>query len=130
MNLWPSLWLVMAGGAVGAGLRFLIGAWLLRQLGAGFPWGTFAVNVLGSFAAGLLLAWLQRPEAAPWLRPLLMTGLLGGLTTWSALMIDCLVLWRELERPGLAISYLALTFACGLAAVVLGLLLGQGMRGA
>ncbi len=129
MNLWSSLWLVMAGGALGAGARFLIGAWLLRQLGAGFPWGTFAVNVLGSFGAGLLLVWLQKPEAAPWLRPLLMTGVLGGLTTWSALMVDCLLLWRELERPGLALLYLALTLVFGIAALLGGWLLGQGLRG-
>ena len=50
-----TLLLVMAGGALGAGARFLIGDWLLRQLGSGFPWGTFAVNLLGSFGAGLLL---------------------------------------------------------------------------
>lgn len=128
MTLWSSLWLVMAGGAVGAGMRFLIGAWLLRQFGAGFPWGTFAVNVLGSFGAGLLLVWLQRPEAAPWLRPLLMTGLLGGLTTYSALMVDGLLLWRELERPGLALLYLGLTLVCGLAALIAGWLLGQMLR--
>lgn len=129
MNAWSSLGLVMAGGALGAGARFLIGAWLLRTLGSGFPWGTFAVNVIGSFGAGLLLVWLQRPEAAPWLRPLLMTGLLGGLTTYSALMVDCLLLWRELERPGLALLYLALTLVFGLTALLGGWLLGQGLRG-
>ncbi len=128
MNVWSSLGLVMAGGALGAGARFLIGAWLLRALGSGFPWGTFAVNVIGSFGAGLLLVWLQRPEAAPWLRPLLMTGLLGGLTTWSALMVDCLLLWRELERPGLALFYLVLTLVCGIAALIAGWLLGHSLR--
>jgi CrcB protein len=129
MSGWASLGLVMLGGALGAGGRFLIGAWLLRQLGAGFPWGTFAVNVLGSFGAGLLLIWLQKPEASPWLRPLLMTGVLGGLTTYSALMVDCLLLWRELERPGLALFYLALTLVCGVAALLGGWLLGQALRG-
>ena len=128
MYVWSSLGLVMAGGALGAGARFLIGAWLLRALGSGFPWGTFAVNVIGSFGAGLLLVWLQRPEAAPWLRPLLMTGLLGGLTTWSALMVDCLLLWRELERPGLALFYLVLTLVCGIAALIAGWLLGHSLR--
>lgn len=128
MNAWSSLGLVMAGAALGAGARFLIGAWLLRTLGSGFPWGTFAVNVVGSFGAGLLLVWLQKPEVAPWLRPLLMTGLLGGLTTYSALMVDCLLLWRELERPGLALFYLALTLVCGIAALLAGWLLGQSLR--
>lgn len=129
MNSLYMLLLVMAGGAVGAGARFLIGDWLLRQLGAGFPWGTFAVNLLGSFGAGLLLVWLQKPEVAPWLRPLLMTGLLGGLTTYSALMVDCLLVWRELERPGLALAYLGLTLLLGVAALLGGWLLGQLLRG-
>jgi CrcB protein len=124
-----TLLLVMAGGALGAGARFLIGAALLRQLGTHFPWGTFAVNLIGSFGAGLLIAWLQRPDAAPWLRPLLMTGLLGGLTTYSALMVDCLLLWHEIERPGLALTYLGLTLAGGIALLLLGWQLGQGLRG-
>ena len=128
MNGLPALLLVMVGGAIGAGARFVIGGWLLRQLGAGFPWGTFAVNVVGSFGAGLLLVWLQRPEAAAWLRPLLMTGLLGGLTTFSALMVDCLLLWRELERPGVAMAYLALTLVCGVGALLGGWWLGQQLR--
>jgi len=129
MSSLHSLLLVMFGGALGAGARFLIGGWLLRQLGAGFPWGTFAVNVIGSFCAGLLLVWLQRPEAAPWLRPLLMTGLLGGLTTYSALMVDCLLLWHDMDRPGLALAYLGLTLLCGIAALLIGWQLGQGWRG-
>jgi fluoride exporter len=124
-----TLLLVMAGGALGAGARFLIGAALLRQLGAHFPWGTLTVNLLGSFGAGLLLAWLQKPEAASWLRPLLMTGLLGGLTTYSALMVDCLLLWHEIERPGLALAYLGLTLAGGIALLLVGWHLGQGLRG-
>ena len=55
---WTLLWLVMAGGALGAGGRHLLGGWLLRQAGDGLPWGTLAVNLLGSFAAGVLLVWL------------------------------------------------------------------------
>ena len=60
MNLWwQQLGLVMAGGALGAAGRFLIGGWLLRTAGPGFPWGTLTVNLLGSFAAGFLLVWLE-----------------------------------------------------------------------
>ncbi len=129
MSALHSLLLVMAGGALGAGARFLLGSWLLRQLGSGFPWGTFAVNIIGSFAAGVLLAYLQKPDAAPWLRPLLMTGLLGGLTTYSALMVDCLLLWRELDKPALALIYLALTLIVGALVLLIGWQLGQVVRG-
>ncbi|WP_395787892.1 CrcB family protein [Aquimonas sp.] len=129
MSALHSLLLVMAGGALGAGARFLLGSWLLRQLGSGFPWGTFAVNIIGSFAAGVLLVYLQKPDAAPWLRPLLMTGLLGGLTTYSALMVDCLLLWRELDKPELALIYLALTLIVGALALLIGWQLGQVVRG-
>ena len=128
MNSLHSLLLVMAGGALGAGARFLIGSWLLRQVGSGFPWGTFAVNIIGSFAAGVLLVYLQKPDAAPWLRPLLMTGLLGGLTTYSALMVDCLLLWHELDKPALAMIYLALTLIAGVLALLIGWQLGQSLR--
>lgn len=129
MSALHSLLLVMAGGALGAGARFLIGSWLLRQLGSEFPWGTFAVNIIGSFAAGALLVYLQKPDAAPWLRPLLMTGLLGGLTTYSALMVDCLLLWHELDKPALAMTYLALTLIAGVLALLIGWQLGQALRG-
>ena len=55
MNLWwQQLLLVAAGGALGAVARFWLGGLLLRQLGSGLPWGTFAVNMLGSFAAGFI----------------------------------------------------------------------------
>ena len=51
---WQQLGLVMAGGALGAAARFWLGGVLMRHLGSGFPWGTFAVNVTGCFAIGLL----------------------------------------------------------------------------
>lgn len=111
------LFLVMAGGALGAGMRHLLGGWLLRQLGDGLPWGTLAVNLLGSFAAGFLLVWLEgRGPGALTLRAFLIVGVLGGLTTYSAMMIECLVYVRA-AKPGLLAGYLTLTLAGGLALV-------------
>ena len=111
---WQQLWLVMLGGALGAGGRYWLGGVLLRQLGAGFPWGTFAVNLLGAFAGGFLAVWLEgRGQAALYWRAFLIVGLLGGLTTYSALMIEWLVYTRS-SRTELALLYLVLTLAFGL----------------
>ena len=80
----PNLLYVLAGGAAGAGLRYEAGRLALRQLGAGFPWGTLAVNLAGGLAMGLLAGamvaqgWAERPL---WL--LLGVGLLGMLALAS-----------------------------------------------
>ena len=125
---WNLLLIVMAGGALGAGLRHLVGAWLLRQLGSGVPWGTLAVNLVGSFAAGFLLVWLDgRGPSAPYLRAFLIVGVLGGLTTYSALMIECL-LYARAARPGLLVGYLAATLVAGFALVWAGARLADLLR--
>ena len=126
---WQQLVLVMLGGALGAGLRFWIGGALLRQLGAGFPWGTFAVNLLGAFAGGFLAIWLEgRGSAALYWRALLIVGLLGGLTTYSAVMIEWLLYSRS-ARTGLGLAYLLLTLLLGLVLVWAGARVGQAWRG-
>lgn len=125
---WNLLWLVMAGGALGAGARHLVGGWLLRQLGNGLPWGTLAVNLLGSFAAGFLLVWLEgRGSSALYLRAFLIVGVLGGLTTYSALMLECLMYARG-AKPGALAAYLGLTLAGGFALVWAGARLADLFR--
>lgn len=111
---WLQLTLVMAGGALGAAGRYWLGGLLLRHLGSGFPWGTLAVNLLGSFAAGFLAIWLEGrgPSALYW-RAFLMVGMLGALTTYSALMVECLLYARS-QRSELMLGYLALTLFAGL----------------
>ena len=125
---WTLLWLVMAGGALGAGGRHLIGAWLLRQIGDGLPWGTLAVNLLGSLAAGFLLIWLEgRGPGALYARAFLVVGVLGGLTTYSALMLECLLYARS-AKPGVMLGYLAITLVGGLALVWAGARLATWLR--
>lgn len=111
---WQQLFLVMIGGALGAAGRFWVGGLLLRQLGNGFPWGTFAVNLIGAFVGGFLAIWLEGrgPSALYW-RAFLIVGLLGGLTTYSALMIEWLLYTRS-SRTELAFLYLFLTLTLGL----------------
>ncbi len=125
---WQQLVLVMLGGALGAAGRYWMGGVLLRHLGTGFPWGTFAVNLLGAFAAGFLAVWLEArgPSALYW-RAFLMVGVLGGLTTYSALMVECLLLTRS-HRGDLMLGYLALTLFAGLALVWLGARTATALR--
>ena len=121
--------LVMLGGALGAGARYAVGAALLRQVQGGWPWGTFVVNLGGAFLAGLVFAWLEgRGAAADAWRAFLIVGVLGGMTTFSALMLECLLLTR-MEKPGLVVAYLGASLVGGLVLVWLGALLGRGAPG-
>ena len=81
--MWTML-LISLGAAVGANLRYMLSLWAARQWGADFPYGTLVINVVGSFAIGVVMALLTtRFTAADLWRPLLVTGLLGGFTTFS-----------------------------------------------
>lgn len=125
---WQQLGLVAAGGALGAMLRFWLGGLLLRHVGTAFPWGTLAVNLIGSFVAGFLAIWLEGrgPSALYW-RAFLMVGILGALTTYSALMVECL-LFAKSSRGDWALGYLAVTLAAGLTLVWLGARTADALR--
>jgi len=117
---WQQLFLVTCGGALGAAGRFWLGGVLLRRMGDGFPWGTLAANLIGAFLAGFIAIWLEArgPSALYW-RAFLIVGLLGGLTTFSALMIECLLYSRS-QRSDQMLLYLAVSLVAGLALVWLG----------
>jgi len=110
------------GGFVGAALRFALGGWVSRaSLGMVFPWGTFAVNVLGCLAAGLLMAWASRSGLlTPSIRALLFTGLLGGFTTLSAFGLETIQLLHRQEVL-VALLYVIGSIGAALAAVWIGL---------
>jgi fluoride exporter len=125
---WQQLSLVALGGALGAVGRFWLGGALLRQLGNGFPWGTLAANLIGSFAAGFIAVWLEgRGSAALYWRAFLIVGVLGALTTYSALMLECL-LYAKSQRNGLMFGYLATTLVAGFGLVWLGARVASGFR--
>lgn len=125
---WQQLALVMAGGALGAAGRFWLGGLLLRHAGTAFPWGTLAANLLGAFAVGYVAVWLEgRGPSALYLRAFLIVGVLGGLTTFSALMLECLLLARG-QRQDLLLAYLGTTLVAGFALVWLGARLAQALR--
>lgn len=121
------LFLVAAGGAAGSVCRYLVGLWTLRQFGANFPWGTLAVNVIGSFAIGFLAEFIaRRLDASPEMRLLLITGFLGGFTTFSAFSLDVIALF---ERGAVVAgaTYVMASIGISLAAVLAGLALGRAM---
>jgi CrcB protein len=97
--------LVFVGGGLGASLRHLINLTCGRILGTGFPWGTFIINITGSTVMGLIAGYLAfKGEASqPW-RLFLMTGILGGYTTFSAYSLDAALLYERGEL-GLAALY-------------------------
>ena len=121
--------LVAIGGAFGAGMRYLMGGAVLRQFGDAWPYGTFAINVLGSFLIGVLGGWLAfKGEAGLQMRLLLVTGVLGGFTTFSAYSIETANLiekkaWFE------AASYSLGSVAAGLVAVFIGLWIARKVFG-
>lgn len=125
---WQQLLLVMCGGALGAAGRHWMSGFLLRRISDSIPWGTLAVNLIGSFAVGFLAIWLEGrgPSALYW-RAFLIVGLLGGLTTYSSLMLESLLYVRT-DRSGVLLAYLAVTLVAGLALVWLGSWLAAVLR--
>ena len=116
--------LVMAGGGIGAALRFALSRAL--PVGSGWPWSTFAANVVGGLAMGVLAAWVMRQgEPAESLRLLLGVGLLGGFTTFSAFSLEMAVMVQR-GQGMLALGYALASVTLALAAVFAGLMLGRG----
>ena len=117
-----SLFLVMAGGAMGAGLRHLVGRAMLVAFGPGWPWGTLTVNIIGGLAMGVLAGLLIRATDAEFWRLLLGVGLLGGFTTFSAFSLDALLMIQRGDAIA-ALAYVALSVVGAIAALAVGLTL-------
>lgn len=102
---WPTAVAVAVGAAAGALLRWQAGVWF-NPLWGGFPLGTLFVNLVGGLCIGLTLAWLGRhPDEG--LRLLLVTGLLGGFTTFSAFSAESLALLEKGDLGGALFHTLA-----------------------
>lgn len=102
----PHLFLVMLGGAIGAGFRYQVGRFALGWLGPQFPWGTFIVNLAGGFLMGVLAGTLGRlSEGGEAFRLFLGVGVLGGFTTFSAFSLEAAnMLMRGQAVPAAAYS--------------------------
>jgi CrcB protein len=117
------LW-VAIGGAVGAAARYGVAEWAGGRWGWTFPWGTLAVNVTGSLAIGVLMPLLLSRGVDPAYRLLLVTGFLGGYTTFSAFSLEALAL-LEARRWDAAAMYILGSVMLGLLACGIGLGLGR-----
>jgi CrcB protein len=118
------LWICL-GGAAGTGARYLVTLGMLRVAGPGFPWGTLAVNVAGSFLLGLIMqVALTTGLIPPILRLGLTTGVMGGFTTYSTFNYETLLYLQRSEWL-LAFANLAATALLCLAAGALGLVAGR-----
>lgn len=119
--------LVAIGGASGSVARYLTGIAMTRWLGTAFPWGTITVNIVGSFAIGLLAELVARKLSAPMeVRLLLVVGFLGGFTTFSSFSLDTLSLFEKGEGLA-ALAYVGASVILSLAAALGGLALGRSL---
>ena len=119
------LLLIGVGGFAGAITRYLVDGAVAERTGGGFPWGTLAINLSGSFLLGLLFAMSAERAILPAdVRGPLMIGFLGAYTTFSTFMLES---WRLIESGawGMAIANLGGSVALGLVAVFVGLTVGR-----
>jgi len=118
----PILLQVALGGALGASLRYLTVQYSLRAFGPSFPYGTMLVNIAGSFVMGLAAVYLMERFGQSRIAPFVLTGVLGGFTTFSAFSLDVLTL-LEKGRVLSASFYLAGSVGLSIVAVLIGVLM-------
>ena len=116
---------VALGGALGAMLRFGTGLAVLRLTGPGFPLGVLAVNIAGSFLMGVFVVFSFHREVQH-LNPLVMTGVLGGFTTFSAFSLEAFTLYERGEVISAAL-YVALSVILSILALVAGVWLARAV---
>lgn len=119
-SLLNKLLLVWLGGGLGAVARYGLSVQLHHWFGFSFPYGTLGVNVLGCFVMGIVIHLLADPTAHADLRLLVITGILGGFTTFSAFGLESVTMLKNGDSLG-AMGYVMLSVVLGLAAVWLGM---------
>lgn len=113
--------IVFFGAGFGGAMRHGVNQAAMRMLGQNFPYGTLAVNILGSLAMGMLIGYFAlRGEASQHWRLFLATGVLGGFTTFSAYSLDVALLWERGEAASAA-AYAIGSVAVAIAALFTGM---------
>jgi len=117
--------LVALGGAIGSVARYLMGGWFASRLGPAFPYGTFAINISGSFIIGLFLAFAERRASlSPYWRLFFAVGFVGGYTTFSTFEYEAVRLLQDDELL-LGALYVAGSVVTGAFGVLAGIVLGS-----
>lgn len=110
---------VALGGMAGSVLRYIVGALLQQKMGSAFPWGTFAVNLVGCLLIGVAAGHLTKnPHFQPWYL-LLATGFCGGFTTFSAFSYESLMMFRS-EQYSMLAFYIFASLLLGICLTALG----------
>ncbi len=119
--------LIFVGGGIGSVLRYALSRWVNNSIISHFPLGTFIVNIIGCFLIGFIIFYTERDQehVQEW-RLLLVTGLCGGFTTFSAFSMENVQLLID-QRIFIAFLYIAGSVALGFLATYCGLLAGRAM---
>jgi fluoride exporter len=126
MNV-SSFLLVGIGGFFGSIARFVTSRSIDAKLNSIFPYGTFAVNIIGSFLVGFVIAWASKKiDGGENIRLLFATGFCGGFTTFSAFAFENLNLVQQ-RAPGTAILYISVSLIAGVLAAHAGMSLGKSL---
>jgi CrcB protein len=126
VEIWTKVIVLSVGGTLGVNARYWLGVWINRWTSPQFPWATVFINVSGSFMVGFLTVALARWVPHPNLRLMLITGFLGGYTTFSTFENDALTLWERGEGILMAANLIG-SVAAGFAAVLLGSAMARGL---
>ena len=120
--------LVALGGAIGSAARHLVGVFVSNRFGPDFPWGTFIVNVSGSFLIGVILSLVGGGQLPAGTRLFLAVGVMGGYTTFSTYSNETLQLIQGGELAAAMLNALG-QVVVGLVGVYLGVVLGRALGG-
>ena len=123
--MWMTAIYVALGGGIGATLRFLTGVYVGRWANGTFPLGVLCANVIGCFLMGLVVVYLGQKSMNAW-QPFLMTGILGGYTTFSAFSLEAFTL-IENGLIGQGVLYILLSVFVSIAALILGIMIARGI---
>jgi fluoride exporter len=123
----PTAVAIAFAGALGALARYGLEGWVSRRAPTSFPWGTFVINVSGSFLLGIaFVVMTERFRPDPWLRSAVTIGFLGAYTTFSTFSLETYRLVED-GAYGLALANALGSLAAGLAAVYAGIVIGRAL---
>jgi fluoride exporter len=126
VEMWTKVIVLSIGGTLGVNARYWLGIWINRWASPQFPWATVVINVTGSFLIGFLTIVLARWMPHPNIRLMVITGFLGGYTTFSTFENDALTLWERGEGRLMAANVIG-SVTVGFVAVLLGTALARGL---